>query len=42
MKTHENMRKRRKYSMETWEIIQNLREKHGMTQDTLAQKLFVT
>ena len=28
--------------METWEIIQNLREKHGMTQDTLAQKLFVT
>lgn len=36
------MRKRRKYSMETWEIIQNLREKHGMTQDTLAQKLFVT
>lgn len=28
--------------METWEIIQNLREKHGMTQDTLAEKLFVT
>ena len=28
--------------METWEIIQNLREKHSMTQDTLAQKLFVT
>ena len=28
--------------MEPWEIIQNLREKHGMTQDTLAEKLFVT
>ena len=28
--------------METCEIIQKLREKHGMTQDTLAEKLFVT